>query len=115
MPLQVTTDVQNPQVRYVGTNVNLTCEFAEGSTAEGCFFNFTGYNSEPQTFFVKKSGNSSASACAMANAAADDKNYMWSAFDNIGGVAITVELIPVDSWDEDNFTCPRGMQHVCIE
>ena len=51
----------------------------------------------------------------MADAAADDKNYMWSAFDNIGGVALTVELIPVDSWDEDNFTCPRGMQHVCIE
>ena len=116
LPLQVTTDVQNPQVRYVGTNVNLTCEFAEGSTAEGCFFNFTGVNTKSKTFFVNRSGNSSvATTCAMANPTADDMNYMWSAFDDTEGVAITVEVIPIDSWDEDNFTCRPGMQHMCIE
>ena len=38
-----------------------------------------------------------ASSCAMADAVADDKNYMWSAFDDIGGVPVTVELIAVDS------------------
>lgn len=115
-PLPVTTDVQNPRVRYVGTNFNLTCDFAEGSTAEGCFFNFTGVKTEPQTFFVNRIGNSSvATNCTEAETAADDKNYNWSAFDDIGGVSITVKLIPVDSWDEDNFTCQPGMQHMCIE
>ena len=111
LPLKVTTDVQNPQVRYVGDNFNLTCEFAEGSTAEGCFFNFTGIIYGAQTFFVNRSGNSSvATTCAMADATvADDKNYMWSAFDDIGGVPITVELIPFDSRDENNFTCQSGM------
>ena len=116
LPLQVTTDVQNPQVRYAGANFNLTCEFAEGSTAEGCFFNFTGIKTEAKTFFVNRSGNSSvATTCAMSDTAADDMNYMWTAFDDIGGVPITVELIPIDSWDEDNFTCRPGMQHVWIE
>ena len=116
LSLQVTTDVQSPQVRYVGANFNLTCEFADGSTAEACFFNFTGIKTEAQTFFVNRSENSSvATTCAMSDAAADDKNYMWSAFDDIGGVPITVELIPVDSRDEDNFTCQPGMQRMWVE
>ena len=115
LPLQVTTDVQNPKVRFIGANVNLTCDFAEGSTADGCFFNFTGYNTdlEPQSFFINRSGNSSvATTCDVADAPADDKNYEWSAFDDIGGVPITVELIPVGIWEEDNFTCQQGMQHM---
>ena len=104
LPLLVTTDVQSPQVRYVGANFNLTCEFAEGSTAELCFFNFTGINTEPHTFLVNRAVNSSvASSCAEADAVADDMNYMWSAFDDIGGVPLTVELIAVDS--QDNFEC----------
>ena len=100
-------------MRYVGVGVNLSCDFAEGSTAEGCFFNFTGITTV-QTFFVNRSGNSSvATTCAVTYAAADDKNFVWSAFDDIGGVSITVELIPVDSQDEDNFIilCRPGMQH----
>ena len=93
-------------MKYVGAFLNLTCEFAGGSTAEVCIFNFTGINKEPQTILVNRTVNSSvATTCAMANAAADDKNYMWSAFDDIGGVSVTVELIAVDSQDEDNFTC----------
>ena len=107
LPLPVTTDVQNPRVKYVGESLNLTCDFAEGSTAEGCFFNFTGVNTESQTFFVKRSGNSSVAwSCAMADADADDLNYMWSAFDDIEGVPITVELN--DSQDQDNFKCLQG-------
>ena len=107
LTLSVTTDVQNPRVKYVGAFLNLTCEFAEGSTAEVCFFNFTGINSGPTTFVVNRTGNSSmASSCAMANTTADDNNYMWSAFDDIGGVPVTVELI--DSQDQDNFECMQG-------
>ena len=104
--LSVTTDVQNPRVRYVGTNLNLslTCDFAEKSTAEGCLFNFTGINTEPQSFLVNRVGDSPmASACTMANAVANNMNYMWSAFDAIRGVPITVELIAVDN--QDNFEC----------
>ena len=103
--LPVTTDVQNPSVRYVNNSVNLTCEFAEGSTAEGCLFNFTGVTTQ-QSFFVNRSGDSPvASTCAIARAFANNTDYTWSAFDDIGGVPVTVELIAVDSQDEDNFTC----------
>ena len=94
-------------MKYVGTNHNLslTCEFAEGSTAESCLFNFTGVTTQrSQTFMVYKFGDSPiATTCAVANATAGDMNYMWSAFDDIGGVPITVKLIPVDS--QDNFEC----------
>ena len=71
--------------------LNLTCEFAEGSTAELCFFNFTGINTEPQTFLVNRTVNSSdALSCAMANAVVDEMDYMWNAFDEIGGISVTV-------------------------
>ena len=57
--------------------LSLTCEFAEGSTAELCFFNFTGINTEPPTFLVNRTVNSSdALSCAMANAVVDKMNYM---------------------------------------
>ena len=106
LPLSVNTGVQNLRVKYIGAFLNLTCEFAEGSTAEVCFFNFTGINTEPQTFLVNRAVISSvASSCAMADAVADDKNYIWSAFDDIGGVPVTVELIAVDSQDEHSFEC----------
>ena len=106
LPLPVTTDVQNPRVRYVGANLNLslTCDFAEGSTAEGCYFNFTGVTTQ-QSFFVNRSKNSSeayASSCHMANAVADNTDFVWSAFDDIGGVSIPVNLTEVD---EDDFKC----------
>ena len=97
--------MQNPSVRYVNNSVNLTCEFAEGSTAEGCLFNLTGVTTQ-QSFFVNRSGDSPvASTCAIARAFANNTDYTWSAFDDIGGVPVTVELIAVDSQDEDNFTC----------
>ena len=103
--LPVTTDVQNPSVRYVNNSVNLTCEFAEGSTAEGCLFNFTGVTTQ-QPFFVNRSGDSPvASRCAIARAFANNTDYTWNAFDDIGGTPVTVELIAVDSQDENNFTC----------
>lgn len=101
----VTTDVQNPSVRYVNNSVNLTCEFAEGSTAEGCIFNFTGVTSQ-QSFFVNRSEDSDvASRCEITRAFANNTDYIWSVFDNAGEVPVTVELIAVDSQDENNFTC----------
>ena len=107
----VTTDVQNPRVRYVGFNVNLTCEFAEGSTAEVCFFNFTGMTAQ-QTFLVNRAVNTSvASSCAMTDAVADNVDFGWSAFDNIAGIPITVELIPVD---EDHFECGPGRHYISL-
>ena len=103
--MSVTTDVQTAWVRYVGAKVNLICDFAEGSTAEGCFFNFTGMSTH-QSFLVNKSVNSSvASSCAVAFAVADNADFAWSASGTIGGVSIMVELIPVD---EDNFECGPG-------
>ena len=62
---------------------------------------------------MNRSENSSVATTD--DAAADDKNYMWSAFDDIGGIPITVELIPVNSRDEDNFTCQPGMQRMWAE
>ena len=95
-------------MRYVGFNLNLICDFAEGSTAEVCFFKFTGMNAQ-ESFLVNRSGNSSvASSCAEAEAVADNVDFVWSAFDNIGGVPIMVELIPVD---EDNFECGPGRHY----
>ena len=97
--------MQNPSVRYVNNSVNLTCEFAEGSTAEGCIFNFTGVTSQ-QSFFVNRSGDSDvASRCEITRAFANNTDYIWNAFDNVGEVPVTVELIAVDSQDENNFTC----------
>ena len=43
-----------------------------------------------------------ASSCDMANAVADNTDFKWSAFDDIGGVSIMVELIEAD---EDDFEC----------
>ena len=106
LPLPVTTDVQNARVRYVGTNLHLTCDFAEGSTAEGCYFNFTGVTTQ-QSFFVSRSENSSeVSSCAMANAVANNTDFLWSAFDDIGGVSIPVNLTEAD---EDDFECGPGV------
>ena len=105
LPLSVTTDVQNPRVRYLNNTINLTCEFAEGSTAEGCLFNFTGVTTH-EIFVVNRSGDSTAaSTCTISKAFANNTDYMWSAFDFNGGVPIKVELIAVDSQDDDNFTC----------
>ena len=98
-------------MRYFGFNLNLTCDFAEGSTAEVCFFNFTGMTAK-QTFLVNRAVNSSvASSCAMADAVADIADFEWSAFDNIAGVPITVELIPVD---EDHFECGPGRHYISL-
>jgi len=103
--LPVTTDVQNPRVRYINTNLNLSCNFAEGSTAEGCFFNFTGLSKE-QSFFVNRTGDSLVvSACAVAGAVADNVDFTWSAFDDGGDIPIAVTLVPVDSQNQVNFEC----------
>ena len=118
--LPVTTDVQNPRVRYINTNLNLSCNFAEGSTAEGCFFNFTGLSKE-QSFFVNRTGDSLVvSACAVAGAVADNVDFTWSAFDDGGDIPIAVTLVPVDSQDQDNFECipmapGRCMQSMFIQ
>ena len=107
LTLPVTTDVQNPSVRYVNNSVNLTCVFAEGSTAEGCLFNFTGPGiNTQQSFFVNRSGDSSiATSCESTREFANNTDYMWSASDTTGGISIVVELILVD---EDNFECGSG-------
>ena len=95
--MPVTTDVQNPRVGYLNNSVNLTCEFAEGSTAVGCIFSFTGVTTQ-QIFVVNRSGDSPvASTCAIARAFANNADYTWSAYDDIGGVPVTVELIAVDN------------------
>ena len=92
-------------MRYLNNSVNLTCEFAEGSTAVGCIFSFTGVT-EQEIFVVNRSGDSlMATSCAMASAFANNTDYTWSAFDDIGGVPITVQLIAVNSHDADNFEC----------
>ena len=111
LPLPVTTDVQNPSVRYVNYSVNLTCEFAKGSAAEGCLFNFTGATTQ-QSFFVNRNGDSPvASTCAIARAFANNTDYTWSASDIIGGVPIMVELSLVD---EDNFECAPGNHYIFL-
>ena len=70
-----------------------------------CIFNFTGVTSQ-QSFFVNRSGDSDvASRCEITRAFANNTDYIWSAFDNVGEVPVTVELIAVDSQDENNFTC----------
>lgn len=46
-----------------------------------------------------------ASSCAVANAVADNLDFMWSAFDDGGGVPIAVALMPVDRRNQDNFEC----------
>ena len=55
-----------------------------------------------------------ASTCEIAKAFANNADYTWSAFDDIGGVPIAVELIAVDS--QDNFECLpflSGIGSVC--
>ena len=92
-------------MRYVNTNLNLSCNFAEGSTAEGCLFNFTGVSTE-QSFFVNRTGDSLvASSCAVAEAVDDNVDFMWSAFDDGGDIPIAVTLVPVDSQNQVNFEC----------
>ena len=69
---------------------------------------FKHISSIPQSFalFVKRTGDSSvASACAVAEAVADNVDFTWSAFDDGGDIPIAVTLIPVDSQDQDNFEC----------
>ena len=34
--------------------------------------------------------SSDALSCAMANAVVDEMDYMWNAFDEIGGISVTV-------------------------
>ena len=57
-----------------------------------------------------------ATSCAIAMAFANNTDYMWSAFDYIGGVQITVKLNAVDS--QDNFEClptQSGIGSVCSQ
>ena len=54
-----------------------------------------------------------ATSCDVANATADNVDFMWHAFDDIGGVPVTVELIAVGSQDKDNFKCQQSKQCVC--
>ena len=76
-----------------------------GRRQKGASLTSQGVTTE-QSFYVNRSADSPvASTCAIARAFANNTDYMWSAYDDMGGVPVTVELIAVDSQDEDNFTC----------
>jgi len=112
-PIADTTDVQNATVTFFGTQVFLTCTFANRSSARGCIIRFTLSSNRTEQFNITRAEAKLCSMVANQLIAYDRVEVLdWEADGNEGTLSIRVQ--PLEAVDEQSFTtsCPgKSLQH----